>query len=113
MGNRLLTSLIALFNSLFDGRCHKEFTQILFGGRLLSMKKKTGDIRPIVVGYVWRRLTAKCVNAHAIESYFNPLLVEVGDAGGCETAVHATRRLLSTIPTDNIIVKLHFFKHIQ
>ena len=36
-------------NALLDGKCHKDFTQILFGGRLLAMKKKTGGIRPIVV----------------------------------------------------------------
>ena len=75
------------------------------------MEKKTGGIRPIVVGYVWRRLTAKCASAHAIESladYLNPLQVGVGVAGGCEAAVHATRRFLSTMPADNIIVKLDF-----
>ena len=76
MGNRLLTSLTAFVSSLLDGRCHKDFAQILFGGRLLAMEKKTGGIRPIVVGYVCRRLTAKCASAHAIKSladYFNPL----------------------------------------
>ena len=88
MGNRLLTSHTAFVNSLLDGRCHKDFAQILFGGRL-AMEKKTGGIRPIVVGYVWRRLTAKCARAHAIESladYFNPFQVGVGVgvAGGCE-----------------------------
>ena len=75
------------------------------------MQKKTEGIRPIVVGYVWMRLTAKCASAHAIESmadYFNPLQVEVGVAGGCEAAVHATRRFLSTMPADNIVVKLFF-----
>ena len=112
MGNRLLTSLTAFVNALLlHGRCHKDFAQILFGGRLLSMEKKTEGIRPIVVGYVCRRLTAKCAIAHAIETladYFNPLQVGVGVAGGCEAAVHVTRRFLSTMPADNIIVKLDF-----
>ena len=115
MGNRLLTSLTAFVNSLLDGRYHKDFAQILFGRHLLAMEKKTGGIRPIVVGYVWMRLTAKCASAHAIErlaDYFNPLQVGVGIAGGCEAAVHATRRFLSTMPADNIIVKL-FFKYVQ
>ena len=50
-------------------------------------------------------------SAHAIESladYFNSLQVGVGVAGGCEAAVHATRRFLSTMPADSIIVKLDF-----
>ena len=52
MRNRLLTSLTAFVNSLLDGKCHKDFVQILFGGRLIAMEKKTGGIRPIMVGYV-------------------------------------------------------------
>ena len=38
MGNRLLTSLTAFVNSQLDERCHKDFAQILFGGRLLAME---------------------------------------------------------------------------
>ena len=71
------------------------------------MEKKTGGIRPIVVGYVWRRLTANCA-IESLTDYFNALQVGVGVAGGCEAVVHATRRFLSTMPTDNIIVKLDF-----
>ena len=47
----------------------------------------------------------------AIESladYFKPLQVGVGVAGGYEAAVHATRRFLSTMSADNIIIKLDF-----
>ena len=75
----------------------------MFGGRLLAIDKKTGGIGPIAVGNVWSRLTAKFTTVHASESladYFNPLQVGVG--------VHATRRFLSTMFTDNIIVKLDF-----
>ena len=111
MENRVLTSLTAFVNALLDGKCHREFAQILCGGRLLAMEKKTGGIRQIVVGYVRRRLTAKCASAHATESlrdYFSPLQVGVGVAGGCEAVVHAARRFLSAMPADNIIVKLDF-----
>ena len=44
----------------------------------------------------------------SLADYFNPLQVGVGVAGGCEAAVHATRRFLSVMPADNIIVKLDF-----
>ena len=106
MGNHLLTSLTAIINSLLDGICHKELVQILFGGCLLEMDKKTGSIQPVVVGYVWRWLTGNCTAIESLADYFNPLQVGVGVGGG----IHATRRFVSTMPTDNIVVKLDFSK---
>ena len=58
-GKRLLTSVTFFVNSLLQGKCHKVFLHIIFDGRLLAMDKQSGGIRPIVVGYVWRRLAAK------------------------------------------------------
>ena len=37
-----------------------------------------------------------------------PIQVGVGVAGGAEAAVHATRRLLQTLPDDHVFVKLDF-----
>ena len=72
---RLLTSVTSFLNSLLEGKCHKDFVHILFGGRLFAMNKKSGGIRPIIVGYVWRRLAAKCAIDHAINTladYLHP-----------------------------------------
>jgi hypothetical protein len=41
-------------------------TPILFGANLIALEKKTGGIRPVAVGYTWRRISAKCANAYAI-----------------------------------------------
>ena len=44
------------------------------------MDKKSGGIRPIVVGYVWRRLAEKCARAQAIDTladYFTLLQLDV------------------------------------
>jgi hypothetical protein len=82
-----------------------------FGGRLIALQKKSGGIRPIAIGYTWRRLAAKCANRHAITtlgSSLVPLQLGVGASGGCEAAVHATQRFLSTMPDDQILVKLDF-----
>ena len=64
-----------------------------------------------MVGYVWRRLAAKCASVHApkiLADYFIPLQLGVLGLGGCGAAVHAARRFTSDMPPDNIFVKLDF-----
>ena len=75
------------------------------------MDKKSGGIRSIVVGYVWRRLAAKCASAHAIDTltdYFSLIQLSASVPGCCEAAVHATGRFMSSKPDNYIIAKLDF-----
>ena len=44
-----------------------------------------------------------------IADYFTPLQLGVEVPGGCEAAVHATRRFLSNMPDDYIIANLDFY----
>ena len=77
---------------------------ILFGG-------EQKQIRPIAIGYFWRRLAAKCANKHAInrlQDYFSPLQLGVGVPGGCEAAFHSVRRFLDGMPIDWGLVKIDF-----
>ena len=95
-GRLALTTLTGFINLLLQGKCHPAVRPILFGANLLALKKKSGGIRPIAVGYTWRRIAAKCANCFATErlsEYLQPLQLGVGVRGGCEAAVHATRRL--------------------
>jgi hypothetical protein len=107
----LLSAVTALVNMLLRGRCAQEIVPYLFGGNLTALVKKTGGIRPIAVGYFWRRLTAKCANTFAaikLASYFSPIQLGVGVPGGCEAAIHACRRYMESMPADHVIVKLDF-----
>ena len=110
-GPALLTAITAFVNSLLDGKCHQAVTPILFGGTLMALEKKTGGIRPIAIGYTLRRIAAKCANAHAtavLSDYLQPLQLGVGTPGGCEAAVHATRRYMESMPDGHCVVKLDF-----
>ena len=83
----------------------------LLEGSLLALEKKSGDIRPIAVGYVWRRLAAKCVKSFAIiklVDYFSPTQLGVGIPVGCEAAVHANRRFIESMPDDFVVAKCDF-----
>ena len=96
-------------NVLLNGETPEEVNQIIYGGRLLALEKKGGGVRPIAVGYTWRRLAAKCANSYIIEkmaSLFAPIQLGVGVSGGCEAAVHAIRRYTDQLPKDHVVVKL-------
>ena len=74
----------------------------------MALEKKSGGIRPIAIGYTWRRIAAKCANAHAtavLAGYLQPLQLGVGTPGGCEAAVHATRRFAEPMPDSHCVVK--------
>jgi hypothetical protein len=110
-GAELLTALTAFVNVCLAGRCPNMLASVFFGGRLIALNKKSGDVRPIVIGFTLRRLAAKCANAFGIsrlDKYLSPLQLGVGTPGGCEAAIHSARRFLQSMPDDHVIVKLDF-----
>lgn len=110
-GAKLLTALTGFVNKVLCLGCPPEIRHIFFGGKLIALKKKDGGIRPIVMGYTIRRLISKCANKFAqakMQNYFEPLQVGVAVSGGCEAAVHATRRFCENLRQDEVLVKLDF-----
>ena len=110
-GPALVTALTSFVNLLLEGQCPPEVAQVLFGGRMFALQKKSGGVRPIAIGYTLRRLAAKCANTYALsmlEDRLLPVQVGVGVRGGCEGAVHATRRFLTNMTDDRVLVKLDF-----
>lgn len=78
---------------------------------MIALNKDKGGLRPIAVGYIWRRLAAKCANRYAVArltAHFAPLQLGIGVPGGCEAAVHATRRFIGSMRPDQVLVKLDF-----
>src|SRR6218665_1101347 len=85
--------------------------EIMFGGSLIALSKKSGGLRPIVIGYTYRSLAAKCANRYALgrlNSFFAPLQVGVAVPGGGEAAIHASRSFVTNMTEDEIFVKLDF-----
>ena len=109
----LLTNLTSLVNVLLKGSLPVDIVRIIYGGKLIALRKKDGGIRPITVGYVIRRIVAKCANQSIINRGSLGLLprqLGVGVKGGIEAAVHTTRRFFESIQEDEtkIVVKLDF-----
>ena len=110
-GANAVSAITSFVNVLLNGKCPAAVQPILFGGNLIALDKKSGGIRPIAIGYVWRRIAAKCANSFAaskLVNYFNPLQLGVSVSGGCEAAVHATRRFTDSLPPGSVVAKLDF-----
>ena len=98
-------------NLLLSGDLPTEIREIFFGGNLIAVEKKDGGIRPIAIGYTWRRLAAKCANLLVVgkmSQILSPLQLGVGVPGGAEAALHAARRYVSQMPDSHVVVKLDF-----
>jgi len=94
INGQLFNVLAEFTNLLLNGGLPDNIDEVIYGGNLLALQKKDGGIRPIAVGYTWRRLAAKCANAYVIgrmSIVLSPLQLGVGVPGGAEAAVHATR----------------------
>lgn len=111
IGPELHPALAGFVNCLLQGEIHPQVSPVLFGGNLIALEKKSGGIRPIAVGYTLRRIAAKCANSYAtsqLTDYFNPIQMGVGVPGGCEAAVHATRRYIDAMPHGHVVAKIDF-----
>src|SRR6218665_1841667 len=108
---QLVGALTDFINLLLRGDCPQEVRPILFGGNMIALNKDKGGLRPIAVGYIWRRLAAKCANRYAVArltAHFAPLQLGIGVPGGGEAAVHATKRFIGSMRPDQVLVKLDF-----
>ena len=107
----LLVAITDLTNLMLEGKTPPSVRGALFGANLLALLKKTGGIRPIAVGYVWRRLTAKVACSYAKEAsatLLAPRQLGFGVQGGAEAAVRAARRYLEKMEQGKLLVKIDF-----
>ena len=110
-GPSLLTIITAFVNMLLKNQFATEVIPFLFGVNLIALTKKSGGVRPIAVGYYWRRLSAKCANSfttNKLAIYSLQFSWELGVPGGCEATIHACRRFVLNMPDNFLVVKLDF-----
>lgn len=111
-GINLLESITHLCNLILAGGVCTEITEYFFGAVLCALNKKQGGIRPIAVGYTFRRLAAKLgcnlVREH-VADMFCPIQMGFGIKAGCEAIIHAVRTFLSSnINLGKVFLKIDF-----
>ncbi|PXF39673.1 hypothetical protein BWQ96_10627 [Gracilariopsis chorda] len=96
-GARLLTTLTGFVNLILRGDVPEFARPVFYGATLSALGKKDGGVRPIAVGNTLRRLAVKVGSrpmAASLGESLRPIQLGVSTRGGCEAAVHATRRYL-------------------
>ena len=107
----LLSAITDLINLLLAGKVPASVQGALFGANLLAITKKTGGIRPIAVGYVWRRLAAKVACRHVKEAaiaLLAPRQLGFGIPGGAEAAVRSARVYMENMSSEKLLVNIDF-----
>ncbi len=87
-----LNTLKRFVNLIVSGKLPIELSPYYGGAQLIPLKKKDDGIRPIAVGEIWRRITAKCCIRREKEiliDYLAPHQLGVGIANGAEAIVHS------------------------
>src|SRR6478609_5181690 len=96
---------------MLEGRTPGRVRPIISGASLLALTKRCGSVRPIAVGYVWRRLASK-VACQAVTpqsvALLAPRQVGFGVASGCEGAIHAARRYTENMQDGQLLLTLDF-----
>ena len=99
-------------NVILEGKVPFELRSYFFGAKLIALKKPDGGLRPLAVGNIFRRLSAKCAGYHVFESRQatnGNRQVGGGTKSGAELASHVFRCLIeSPQPKENVILKIDF-----
>ena len=91
----MLERITSLINILAKGEAPTCMAPFLAGATLTALPKKDDGMRPVAVGEVWRRLTAKCLCNSFKEqasSFFFPLQIGVGQTLGTKIGLETIRR---------------------
>jgi len=110
-GPDLVSALTAFTNLLLAGKCPTAVAKQFYGGNLIAINKNNGDLRPIVIGFVFRRLASKVANSFGLtraSQFLSPLQIGAGIKGGCDAAIHAARRFVQNMGPDDVFVKIDF-----
>ena len=93
--DEIVQQCTSLVNLLAKGDAPRCLVPFLAGGNLTALPKKDKGIRPIAVGEVWRRLTAKCLcNVYKEQSadFFFPQQIGVCQPRGSEIGLETARQ---------------------
>ena len=111
-GANVLSAITAFTNMLLDGKCHRDVVPVLFGGtphRFWRRNPAASERSPLVTPgdalplNVPTPLQVNRPNRCSVQRQLG-----VAISGGCEAAIHATRRFAEAMPSGHAIVKLDF-----
>ena len=96
-----------LCSDIASGSLPEEAISLFSASRLVALTKGFDDVRPIAIGEVFRRITAKVICSEKqpeFHSFFCPIQHGVATEGGVELIVHQAQALIEQHP-DWVILK--------
>ena len=109
----LLETITNLLNQIIiPGKIPGEVCEIFYGASLMALSKTCGGIRPIAIGFTFRRLAGKVLMSTLkgeCSDLFHPQQLGVGTALGTEIAVHSIRQYINN--PDSTCLSLLFFSY--
>ena len=108
---RLVKLLTALTNALLSNSVPDFVRPVLFGANITALKKKSGGIRPIAVGDVFRRIACKCAMRRVeptLSALLMPSQLGCGVRAGIDAAIHSTREKLFSSTDCKLFLKIDF-----
>ena len=98
--------LYMMCNHIALGKVPSKIIPLLAGSRLIALPKSNGDVRPIAIGEVFRRVTARtiCKQKSAVFSaHFSPVQYGIATPEGAELLTHHIQVLLESNPDWSIL----------
>ena len=97
-----LAALTRLINVIAEGKVPAPVRPFFSSATLHGLPKPDGSLRPIAVGILLRRVTAKVIAKKLLskaEKMFSPLQLGVGCRNACEGTIHAVNSALAADPS--------------
>ena len=97
MQQLLIQYLLTVCSCIASGEISKSTSTLLSSACLVALPKPNGDVRPIAIGEVLRRITAKSIYLQLkdqLSEYFSPIQHVVATKGGADLLVHHVLLLL-------------------
>ena len=92
-------NLFRVCSIIAAGLVTEAIKKLLRAARLIALPKSSGDVRPIAIGKVFRRITAKTICSQYKDSFskfFTPLQHGIATDGGADLLVHHVQLLLDS-----------------
>lgn len=108
--DRMLRALANICDIIISGNVPEDARDSLFGAWLIAQTKKSGGLRPIAIGSIFRRLATKIALRRVqtrLGEHLRPRQLGFGTKSGAEAAVHTVRSFLRSTPKCTI-VKIDF-----
>ena len=105
----LLKSITTFVNNMLKANSPKELAKFYASAPIVPLAKENGDVRPIAIGEIWRRLVGKCGAEYikpTLGQLFAPLQLATGIKSGGQAIPHAVRELADQFGDNDEMVLL-------